>query len=346
MNTELIKNIRKILSEKSLDCIVFYTTSTDTKSAIALLGKPVMSASYILITTDQLLLSVVRYLDSDDYFSECDKIPVFEENVLAKTIQDYIASKRFSSIGYYADVPFSGIFSRQREFTDCTDSVDALFCIKSENDITAIRESASITMQCLNSIEHKNYLNKTDTELSHYISLYAVNNYCQLSFPTSVVVDQALRETTVALPSNKNISDTSAFAIDMGFIHNGFYSDCTRMYFADNDTKKKVYDRLVDIHRKIITEITVGYTLGQVSELYKKSFDLVFDHYDFLIEDLGHSIGYELHEPPIFIQNNADFILKKNMIITLEPEIVVDGFHYRIEDMILVTDIGCEILTQ
>jgi len=63
------------------------------------------------------------------------------------------------------------------------------------------------------------------------------------------------------------------------------------------------------------------------------------------IEDLGHSIGFYVHEHPMFYSSEQENIkLEENMIITLEPEIKFSEYRLRIEDMILVKE-KSEILT-
>ena len=59
---------------------------------------------------------------------------------------------------------------------------------------------------------------------------------------------------------------------------------------------------------------------------------------------LGHGVGLEVHEGPSIAKNN-DTILKKNMVITIEPGIYIPGLGgIRIEDMIVVKKNGCENL--
>jgi Xaa-Pro aminopeptidase len=60
--------------------------------------------------------------------------------------------------------------------------------------------------------------------------------------------------------------------------------------------------------------------------------------------DTGHSIGCENHELPV-IDGNATAVLEPNMVMTIEPSIIVEGFGARLEDTFLVTENGAEPLT-
>ena len=61
---------------------------------------------------------------------------------------------------------------------------------------------------------------------------------------------------------------------------------------------------------------------------------------------LGHGVGLAVHEAPN-LSPKSDFILKENMVVTVEPGIYLPGeFGVRIEDLLIVGSEKCEILTK
>ena len=84
-----------------------------------------------------------------------------------------------------------------------------------------------------------------------------------------------------------------------------------------------------------------GKALDKVARdvIKKGGFGKCFGH------SLGHGVGYEIHEPP-YAAKKGEMVLKPGMLVTIEPGIYLeDNLGVRIEDLILITETGCEVLS-
>ena len=134
--------------------------------------------------------------------------------------------------------------------------------------------------------------------------------------------------------------------MDFGVILDRYHSDMTRcVHFGKPSALyRKVYGIVLEANRKAIEAIRPGMTGEEVDavargHIAKNGYGAAFGH------SLGHSVGMEIHEGPNFSPNEKR-VIKPGMVITVEPGIYLKGrLGVRIEDVVLVTKAGCEVLT-
>jgi Xaa-Pro aminopeptidase len=108
--------------------------------------------------------------------------------------------------------------------------------------------------------------------------------------------------------------------------------------------ERRWYEAVLEAQLAGIAEVVPGKTAGQVDQaarqvLRKAELDRYFTH------STGHGVGLEIHEPPRLGKRQSEQ-LAPGMVITIEPGIYIPGKGgIRIEDMVVVTDRGCEVLT-
>lgn len=148
-------------------------------------------------------------------------------------------------------------------------------------------------------------------------------------------------------PSDRQIGDSEFLLVDWGAQPPSRYkSDLTRMLvFGKPSTKfAKVYNTVLEAQKQAIALIRPGVKCGDVdraarSYIADQGYGKRFGH------GLGHGIGLNIHEQPRFSPNN-ETLLKPGMIVTVEPGIYLPGWGgVRIEDDVLVTPGGHEVLS-
>ena len=148
------------------------------------------------------------------------------------------------------------------------------------------------------------------------------------------------------LSGSRRIRDNEPVLIDMGVEYQGYKSDLTRVFFLGKIKVlvHKVYAVVLKAQEKAIKMIRPGVMMAEIDKaareyIAKQGFAGKFEH------NLGHGFGLEVHEGP-HVSGNEASLAKPGMVFTIEPGIYLQGeFGIRIEDMILVTRQGCEVLS-
>lgn len=156
---------------------------------------------------------------------------------------------------------------------------------------------------------------------------------------------------TAALPhahaGQRRIEESSLLLIDWGAATaSGYRSDLTRVFFTGKVTKKMrtVYETVLAAQQAAIRKIKPGAVCRDVDAVARgmisdAGYGKRFGH------GLGHGIGLDIHEA-VRLGPECREVLKPGMIVTVEPGIYLEGqFGVRIEDDVLVTRDGYEVLT-
>jgi Xaa-Pro aminopeptidase len=134
--------------------------------------------------------------------------------------------------------------------------------------------------------------------------------------------------------------------IDMGCVYQGYCSDLTRTLVVGKPDAKQleIYNTVLKAQLAALEALRPGLTGKEVDtiarEIIKEAgYDRNFGH------SLGHGVGLEIHEEPRLSQYNEE-PLAPGVVVTVEPGIYLPGWGgVRIEDLVVVTDEGCDILT-
>lgn len=153
-----------------------------------------------------------------------------------------------------------------------------------------------------------------------------------------------------ALPHGKAstapIARKGFVVLDYGVILAGYCSDMTRTVHVGRASREArvMYDAVLEAQLAAIAAVRAGVRVADVdraarSVLENSGLGKFFTH------STGHGVGLEIHEPPR-IANGGDDVLQSGMVITIEPGVYLpERGGVRIEDMVVVTDGGCDVLT-
>jgi Xaa-Pro aminopeptidase len=146
--------------------------------------------------------------------------------------------------------------------------------------------------------------------------------------------------------SAQSIPDTGFIILDYGVILAGYCSDMTRTVHVGQASAahRRMYDAVREAQLASIEAVRPGVQAGDVDRagrqlLTKAGYGGYFTH------STGHGVGMEVHESPRLAKGQTH-VLAPGTVITIEPGIYIpDEGGVRIEDMVLVTESGHEVLT-
>jgi len=149
-----------------------------------------------------------------------------------------------------------------------------------------------------------------------------------------------------AQPTASPLRSGGLVVVDMGAIQEGYCSDMTRMLFLGKPGAKvrRAYRAVLEAQLAAVDAVRAGVKTARVDAAARDvlkgyGLDSAFVH------STGHGLGLEIHEPPRIGKRDKNK-LQAGMAITIEPGVYVEGWGgIRIEDTVVVTANGCDVLT-
>lgn len=146
---------------------------------------------------------------------------------------------------------------------------------------------------------------------------------------------------------DRRIEEKDIIILDFGCRYNGFCSDISRTAFVGEPTEeqRKIFDIVVKANTEAENIIKPGISAGQV-DLAARTVIREAGYGDCFLNRTGHGIGMAVHEGPYIKEGNKQ-VLEDGMSFSIEPGIYIAGrFGMRVEDIVLVTNKGREVLNK
>jgi Xaa-Pro aminopeptidase len=134
--------------------------------------------------------------------------------------------------------------------------------------------------------------------------------------------------------------------IDWGAQLDGYCSDCTRTVAAGRETERgaEIYKLVLDAQLAGLAAVAPGAGGREVDAVARDRIEAA-GHGEHFGHGLGHGVGLDVHEAPRLAQR-SEAVLEAGNVVTVEPGVYLAGeLGVRIEDLVVVTADGCEILT-
>ena len=167
----------------------------------------------------------------------------------------------------------------------------------------------------------------------------------QMAF-TTIIAGGARSALPHGRASNAAIPERGFVVCDFGVILAGYCSDMTRTVHMGHPSaeEQQGYQAVLEAQEAALAAVKPGVTIGEVDGAARKLLQQRKLH-KFFTHSTGHGLGLEIHEAPRVAAGQSEPLVP-GMVITVEPGVYLPGkFGIRIEDTVVVTETGCEILT-
>jgi Xaa-Pro aminopeptidase len=234
------------------------------------------------------------------------------------------------------------------ELVPCAGVVRRLRAVKDPREIARIRAASELADEALRGILEGGLAGRGERELALELELRMRRLGAQApSFP-SIVAAGAHAALPHAEPRAQEIPRDVLVTIDWGALLDGYCSDCTRTYATGEGVSQQARDMhalVLAAQRRGLETLRAGLTGREVDAAAREVVEQA-GHGEHFGHGLGHGVGLEIHEGPRLSRTAPEEQLLAGNVVTVEPGVYLPGeLGVRIEELVVVSDGGCEILT-
>jgi Xaa-Pro aminopeptidase len=347
MHIPRITALRKTLNERAWDAFIV-SQPENRRYVSGFTG----SAGFLLIAPDlALLLTDFRYIEQAR-----KEAPDFEvirlTDGLTNHLPQLVREHSLKTIAFESDHITVAQLKKWQESASDVDwiaaesAVETLRMIKDDNEVQAIRRAVRLADEAFAHLARTMRPHTTELEAAWELESYMRTHGAE-KVAFDLIVGSGLNGAMPhATSSAKEILPGEPIVIDIGAVVDGYHSDMTRTVCLGQPDERflEVYDVVLRAQETAEKTIRPGMTGQEADEIARQvitdaGFGPHFGH------GLGHGVGIAIHEGPRLGQTSTE-VLQSGMVVTIEPGIYLpDWGGVRIEDLAVIVEDGCEILT-
>ena len=334
---------------------VFYLTGMRASAAAVL-----VEMDSVTLITDSRYITVARSLaDSGSSLKAIRIVQVVDS--YNETIREEVFQRKLSRLGVESqnmtmkEALWYGQELKKGTTVEATDGlVEEIRILKDAGEVQSLRHAGSLLASAVPLVLDLVRKGRTERAIAADIDRLLVTQGFEGRAFETIVASGPRSALPHARPGQRRLEIGDLVLLDFGGIYDGYCVDITRAACVGppGDEAKRLHEAVLEAQTAAIAVVRPGNFASDVDTAARdvlKERDLA----DAFGHSTGHGLGIELHEAPLVAPVNqaktraTDVMLKPGMVFTVEPGVYVPGFGgVRIEDDVIVTLQGCDVLTE
>ena len=233
------------------------------------------------------------------------------------------------------------------ELVPVEDVMLRLRMVKDDHEVALIRKAVAVAEEAYNAVRDEIKVGQTEAYLAALLDFEMRCRGATASSFNTIVASGGHSALPHYRPAERPVQKDNVLLVDWGCVVGGYCSDLTRTLALGNvpSRLKDAYRVVADAQKAAFAMLRPGVMTTAADRaardvIEKAGFGQYFGH------GLGHGIGRQIHELPSMRKTGGDEELRPGMVVTVEPGIYIPGEGgVRMEDDVLITHSGCEVLS-
>ena len=345
--TERVNRLRGLLAAKGVDAFLI----TRPENRYYLTGFTGTSGAVVVTRNEILLVTDFRY--DEQAKAEAPRCRVLmAAGPLAETIAGLDGDLTFASLGCEGDYITHLQFCELRDIlpgvgvVPLSGLVEELRAVKDQAEINMIYDAVRLSDAAFRHILQFVREGVSERDLALELEFFVRKNGAEGMAFQQITASGYRSAMPHGTASPKLLAEGELLTMDFGAMLSGYCSDITRTVAVGRADKKmeEIYSIVLEAQMAGIAAIRQGIPASEVDRASRE----VIGGYGYgenFRHSTGHGLGLQIHENPR-LSSRDDTVLKKGMVVTVEPGIYLPGWGgVRIEDTVVVEENGCRVLT-
>ena len=339
--------IREVLTAEKLDVLIIF----DLPNMRYLCGFTGTDGVLLMAADKSIFLTDSRYIEQAQEQVHADQILCYKNKL--KAVIEQLAALGSQRVGFAAESVSVAVYDKLASLAALTliwcplsTQLQPLRGVKTEPELIALKAAANLNQQAFSAVlpQIRPGISEREIALELEFSLKRLGGEANaFDFIVASGVRGALPH---GVASTKKLEDGDLVTIDFGTRVAGYHSDETvTLAIGEVDRKlRQIFDIVLEAHDSALAFIRPEMAICDLDAV-ARDFISAAGYGKYFGHGLGHGVGLEIHEYPA-ITSRSDQKLREGMVFTVEPGIYVpDLGGVRIEDTVVVTADGFELLT-